>query len=119
MTIRIPPIQGTLAGATALTTISPRIYAVVAAEGAARPYTVWQLISAVPENQLSDRPEIDDQRVQVDFYSETQSEARRMMQAGVDALEPLGHIVFGPWTSYDSETKLFRWSFDIELWNAR
>lgn len=119
MTFQLPPIQNALAGASALTTISNRIYQTIAPEGAQRPYTVWTLVSAVPELQLPAPPETDDQRVQVDCYSESQTQARQMIQAAADACEVVGDIVFGPWCSFEEETRLFRWSFDVEVWNNR
>jgi hypothetical protein len=27
--------------------------------------------------------------------------------------------VFGPWNTYETDTKLFRWSMDLEYWNPR
>jgi hypothetical protein len=102
-----------------LIAISQRIYQTVAPENAQRPYTVWAIVSAVPEIQLSANPEDDDQRVQVDCFSESQRESRQMIQAAADACEGIGNIVFGPWSSFENDTKLFRWSFDVEIWNPR
>jgi hypothetical protein len=99
--------------------VQDRIYQTVVPEGAGRPYIVWFIVSAVPENQLSEDPEDDDQRVQVDCYSEQQPEARQIMQAAAEACETQGHIVFGPWAGFEEDTRLFRWSFDLEIWNKR
>jgi hypothetical protein len=120
MTVRLPAIQGALAGSGALTAIvQSRIYQTVAPEDAARPYVVWTLVSAVPENQLSETAEDDDQRVQVDTFSGSQPQARQAIQAAADACEAIGYIVFGPWFSFEDDTKLHRGSFDVEVWTKR
>lgn len=116
----LPPVQQVLAGSTALVAIvGTRIYQQVVPADETRPYVVWRLVSGVPENNLSEAPDIDDQRVQVDFYSSSPTQARQMCQAGRDAIEAATHIVFGPWKDYEVDTKLHRWSFDCEWWNPR
>jgi hypothetical protein len=120
MTVQLPKVQQALAGSAALTSIvSDRISIGVAPQEQTRPYVVWFIVSAVPENLLGERPVEDDQRVQVDCWSPQQTQCRQMMQAAADACEGIGHIVFGPWYEYDAETKLHRWSFDVEVWNER
>jgi hypothetical protein len=120
MTVQLPRVQKALTGSLALTTIvSDRITMGTAPQNQARPYVVWFIVSAVPENLLGDRPLEDDQRVQVDCWSNSQTQCLQMMQAANDACEAIGHVVFGPWYEYDSETAMHRWSFDVEVWNTR
>ena len=120
MTVQLPRVQQALAGATALTAIvADRISMGIAPEDQTRPYVVWWIVSAVPENLIGERPLEDDQRIQVDCWSPSQTQCLQMMQAANDACEDIGHVVFGPWYEYDSETKLHRWSFDVEVWNTR
>jgi hypothetical protein len=120
MTFQLPQVQQALAASSALTTIvGTRISQGIAPEDQTRPYVVWSIPSAAPENNLSDRPEEDDQRIQVDCWSTSQSQCRQMAQAAADACEGIGHIVFGPWSDYEADTKLHRWSFDLEVWNKR
>lgn len=120
MTVQLPPVQDALKGSAALVAIvGQRIYQTQAPEDVARPYAVWTIISAVPELQLSAPPEDDDQRVQVDCFSDAQPQSRAMIQAAADACEVIGNIVFGPWFSFETDTKIFRASFDVEIWNPR
>jgi hypothetical protein len=120
MTVKLPAIQSALTGSGALTAIvGARIYQTLAPEDVARPYVIWTLVSAVPENQLPYAPEDDDQRVQVDTFSESQTQARQAVQAAADACEAIGYIVFGPWFSFEDDTKLHRGSFDVEVWTKR
>lgn len=120
MTVQLPAVQQVLTGSSALVAIvGTRITQAIAPEDQTRPYVVWWIDSAVPENNLSDRPEEDDQLVRIDCWSTNQQQCRQMMQAAVDACEAIGHITRGPAPSYELETKLFLWSFDLEVWNKR
>lgn len=120
MTVQLPPVQAALTGSVALVALAGQnISQGIAPEDQTRPYVVWFIDTATPENTLSEPPEIDDQGVRVDFYSRLPSEATRMMQAGVDACEPIGTITFGPVYSYEPETMLHRWMFLIDVWNPR
>ena len=116
----IPPVQQALSGAAAVTAIvSARIYQTVAPQDVVRPYIVWTLVSGVPGNNLSDTPEYDDQRVQVDCWSESPAQCRQLAEAARDAIEAQTNIVFGPWNEYEDDTKLYRWSFDAEYLQSR
>jgi hypothetical protein len=118
--VSLANIQQALKASAALVAIvADRIYQTIAPETADRPYVVWFVATAVPDNTLSESPQRDDQRIQIDCYSKSQSEAGAMKAAVVDAIEPLGYIVFGPWNTYETDTKLFRWSMDLEYWNPR
>jgi hypothetical protein len=83
------------------------------------PFIVWQIISGVPENNLSDLPEFDDARIQVDAYALSQATARQLSAAAQAVLEQLGYVVLGPTEDHEDETLLWRWSFDWEVWSAR
>lgn len=83
------------------------------------PFIVWEIVSGLPENNLSARPDIDDARLRVNAYSKVQREARALSEAAQYALETLGDVVFGPTEEYETETLLWRRIFDIELWTAR
>lgn len=120
MTVQLPRVQQALEGATALTMIvQDRISMGIAPEDQTRPYVVWWIVSAVPENLIGERPLEDDQRIQVDCWAMSQPQCRQMMQAANDACEAIGHVVLGPSYEYEAETKLHRWSFDLEVWNTR
>ena len=116
----LPPVQATLAASSAVVAIAgTRISQLTAPQDQTRPYIVWSLVSGVPENNLSDLPDMDDMRAQIDCYSTDQSQARALCEAARDAIEVETHIVFGPWNTFEDDTKLYRWSFDAEYWQAR
>lgn len=121
MTWKLPPVFDVLkASAGLIAIVQNRIFQTVAGETAERPYAVWSITTAVPANNLSDPPREDDQRVTVSVYAKDQGEARRGIQFAADAVEAeIGDIIFGPWDTYEPSTKLYRYSFDVEIWNAR
>lgn len=110
----IPPIYQTLSAVPAIVAIvGDRIGGSGSAtEGEKRPYIVWQIASASPENNLSCDPEFDDQRIQIDCYSVSETACSQLARLVRDAIEAQVYITFGPWNSYESDTKLYRWSFD-------
>jgi hypothetical protein len=116
----VPPVRETLLAASAVTAIvAQRVYQQEAPQDAADPYVVWAVVSGVPGNNLSDTPEYDDQRIQIDCWSDNQAQARQLGEAVRDAIEAQTHIVFGPWSDRDQDTKLWRWSMDAEYWQDR
>lgn len=114
---RIDLLLAASAGLVAI--VGAKIYRTQADETVAAPYVVWSIISGSPENNLSDLPEVDEGRIQVDCYSLSQSEARRMCDYCVTAIESSFHIIFGPVESREDDTKLWRWSFDLTSFTNR
>lgn len=80
-----------------------------------RPYAVWQIISGAPVNYISNTPDMDGFLTQIDVYAETASAARAGAMALRDAIEQHAHIVSWRGESRDSETKHYRYSFDINF----
>jgi RimJ/RimL family protein N-acetyltransferase len=112
-----------LKGSSAITNVvADRIFLTFVPEAQTRPYIVYFIATAVPENTLSEPPQVDDQRVQIDAYvpqTTGTAAANALKDAIIDAIEPIGHVVFGPWNAYESDTRLLRWSMDLEYWNFR
>jgi hypothetical protein len=116
----IPNLTAILTGNTAVHAICGDSVFRTFAEGVpVAPYIVWTIISGVPENNLSDLPDFDDARIQVDCYSKSQQQARQLGEAAQAALETLGYVVFGPIESHEEDTLLYRRQFDWEIWSAR
>lgn len=85
----------------------------------ALPYAVWQHVGGLPENYLGTTPDIDSTTLQVDAYSATADEARAIAVALRDAIEPHAHIVSWRGESYEADTQLYRYSFDVDWWVPR
>lgn len=83
------------------------------------PYAVWQLAYGSPENNLSERPDIDSFGVQVDVYAETADAARAVINAIEYAIELNCHIVARRQESRDPETQKYTVGFDCDWWVSR
>jgi len=83
------------------------------------PYVVWQNIGGSPENFLGNRPDIDSFSIQVDVYADTATSAISVAKAVRDVVE--GHAYITRWGSQemDSETRKYRYSFDIDWYVKR
>lgn len=84
-----------------------------------KPYAVWQTISGSPENYLGDLPDMDNWVVQVDVYAKEVSDANDGAEALRDALEPVACITAWRGTSRETDTRLYRYSFDVEFFTSR
>lgn len=85
----------------------------------AEPYVTYQVISGTPENYQDKAPDIDQATVQIDIWNADPTGLSPTYVALLDALETHGHVTrFGP-TDRDAETKLYRYSFDFDIWAER
>lgn len=110
-----PPVTQTLAASSALVAIvGAKVFFGLAPQGTEAPYVSWGYVSANPNNNLSDRPDGDDVRIQVDCYSPNQAQCKALAVAARDALEAVTHIVSGPlYVGMEDDTKLHRWTMDL------
>lgn len=83
------------------------------------PYAVWQTITGSPENYVSNAPDLDLFVLQIDVYGETGSEVREAAEALRDVIELSAHIVAWRGESRDTESKHFRYSFDVDFFVNR
>lgn len=83
------------------------------------PYFVWQNVSGMPANYLNTRPNNDNFTIQVDGYSNDWTTLEPAIAAIRDAVEGDAYIVRWGDQTYDSETKVYRYSFDVEFYQAR
>ena len=84
------------------------------------PYAVWQTISGLPEDYITNAPDLDLFVVQIDVYANSPTEARAVGKALRDALEAGKASV----SAYRGETKelkteRFRCSFDMSFLTPR
>lgn len=115
------PICSNNAGVTALLGSNPcRVYPFgEAPQGVASPYATWATVSGVPENYLGDLPDTDNHSVQMDVWGDTSKSVLEAAKALRDALEPHAYIVAWRGTSRDTETKRYRFSFDVDFIESR
>lgn len=80
------------------------------------PCVTWQTIGGVPENMLSERPVVDNQRIQIDCWAMTFGGAQTLSDAVQAALELNGYCVSINGHDFDPDTKRYRASFDFSFW---
>lgn len=86
-----------------------------APQGVKKPYAVWQIISGIPENYISNAPDVDSFVVQLDVYATTVTAAREAAEVLRDALQSHAHVISWRGESKEAETNNFRYSFDINF----
>ncbi len=116
-----PPVFQTLKASADVKAVvgtnPPRIYRHGdAPQDVARPYITWQLVSGVPENNLSDTPPADRQTVQVDCWHQTDAGIEILAEAVRDAIEPTAHMTATLIDAREAETKLYRVSMQFDFW---
>lgn len=85
-----------------------------------KPYAVWQVPNAYPENYLGSLSDMDDVNIQVDCYSKTsQAEAVSIGTAIRAAVERQANVTTWRTLGQDNETKLWRFVLLIEWLNPR
>ncbi|RKT75621.1 uncharacterized protein DUF3168 [Rahnella aquatilis] len=78
------------------------------------PYAVWQNIDGEPPMYLDTVPDFDSYKLQVDVYGNTAAEASAVAEALRNAIQPKAYITrWGP-QGRDTETKRYRYSFDVD-----
>lgn len=115
----IPPIMRICqadAGVHAVLGSAPvRVYAFGTVEKQpAAPYSLWQTISGQPGWFLGNRPDTDGYTTQHDVYAADPDSLLAAVKALRDAFEPYGYISRWGHQSKDPDTKLFRYSFDVD-----
>jgi hypothetical protein len=127
----LPPVFQALKASQAVKDIvgtnSPRIYRHgKAPDGTpdrpiAEPYITWFMVSGIPENNLSDPPPCDRATVQVDcWYPDRGGRAadagiELLARAARDALEQIGVMTAAPIDDYETTTKTYRISLQVDV----
>lgn len=83
------------------------------------PYIRYQVVSGAAQNMLSEAPEVDNDRTQVDCWSRDRTEVVQLAAAVRTELDKRGHqlVKIGP--TQDPETKSYRVQFDYSFWTHR
>jgi hypothetical protein len=117
----LPPIYSTLrASAAVLAIVGNSIYRHGAApQGQTSPYITWFVITATPENNLSDPPPIDLLPLQIDCWHAKDSGVEELAKAVRDAIEPYAHMTGLPADSQEPDTKLYRMTLQFDWWLNR
>ena len=79
------------------------------------PFVTWFMVAGVPENNLSDPPPCDRATVQVDCWHPTDAGVETLATAVRDALEVIGVLTSAPIDDFETETKLYRMSLQVDV----
>ena len=117
--MKYPPIYAAASADPAVTallgTAPVRFYLFgLAPDKPAGTYCVWQVITGSPDNYLAGRPDVEAYGLQVDVYATTAAAARAAGHAIEFAIELSSRITGYNGESRDAETKLYRYSFNVD-----
>jgi hypothetical protein len=119
----LPPVFTTLQTSALVRSLlgaRPRVYRQgEAPQNETRPYAVWQVISGVPENSLSESPSIDRDSIQLDVYATTDAGVVEVATAVRDQMETVTHMTAWRVHARDPATRLYRIGMDFDFWLPR
>ena len=101
-------------GVTAL--VDQRISPTIRAQDESLPAVVLTLVSAVPQNHLNGAPTLDANRVQLDAFAETYTDARAVATACRTALEAGGCVLDNEFEAFEPEVSEYRVTQDWLVW---
>lgn len=115
----IPPVYSLLSTPAVTALVGTRIWQDEAEPQPAGDYIVWSLLSAVPENNLSRLPPGDKCSISVDVFAETEQRRQTITQAARAAIEAHGYVQNLQSLGRETDTRLWRMSFDADLFYKR
>lgn len=117
----LPPIYTTLKNnALVSAVVGTRIFRHGdAPQDVTKPYITWFLVTGTPENNLSQTPPSDRLSCQVDCWHPTDLGIEDLAEKVRNALETIGHVTGIIVDERDAETRLYRVSFQIDVWQNR
>lgn len=84
-----------------------------------RPYITWFLVAGNPEDQLSGVPCTDFDLVQIDAWSDKDSQVEQIAYAVREALDAAGHANRLIMNTFDKDTKLYRIGIEVNFIRPR
>jgi hypothetical protein len=116
-----PPIFPLLtADATVSALVGVRVYEHGhAPRDVARPYVTWTIAGGHAENYIDQAPTMFEGLVQVDCWSETSAECKRVRDAVIAVLERAAQMSGTPIPDWDDDAELYRWIVQYDFWTSR
>lgn len=99
--------------------VSGRIYRDYGGDSPQAPYLVWSPMTATPENNLSNLPPTDLYTVRVDAFARTEQESDNLIIATRNVMQTLGHVQNIQSLGREPDTKLWRYTLDVEIYRNR
>lgn len=88
-----------------------------APQNGSKPYAVWQITNGEPYNQLNCQAAADSYAVQIDVYAQSIDQSRAIAKAIRAALsqDPRNTVTRWAMEDFETDTKLYRVSFDVDF----
>ena len=101
--------------------IGTRIYRDFAGDAPTAPYVVWSILATVPSQSIVRFAGYADRySVSVDVFSTSAAQSDALVIAARNAMEAIGKLSSGPQSlGFDSETRLWRWTFTVDVFVNR
>lgn len=117
----LPPIFQTLTSSSLITDIvGTKVFPYGdAPQDITRPYVTWHIVSGVPQNSLSEVPDIDNISIQVDCWHPVAAGLEELATAVRNRIEPYAHMTNIPLNDRDRETRLYRMTLQFDWWLNR
>lgn len=84
-----------------------------------KPYVVYTLYSAVPENYLGTRGDIDRKSIQVNIYADNAARSENCFNAIRDSLEGVAYLTAYRTNEIDQDTDLYSTIMEFDFWEGR
>lgn len=84
-----------------------------------KPYGVYAVYNAQPENYLGEVPDIDNKSTQINIYAENSKSLEACYIAVRDALEPHAHMTAFSTPAVNEDTDLYSCTMEFDFWNHR
>ena len=108
---------------TALLGVSPtRFYPSRSPKNAPKPYAVYNVFNAIPQNYLAGPADIDQKGTQIDIYAATAQSCSDVMEAIRAALEPDDNkirVISFSILEQDAETDAYHARLEVDVWETR
>lgn len=117
----LPPVYSTLRASSALVAVvGDRIgrHGEIQ-QDASRPYITWQLVTGIPENELSDVPDTDMWQVQINCWHQTDAGVVELAKLVRDAVEPYAHVTGFPVDQREPDSRLYWIAIQTDWWLNR
>lgn len=90
-----------------------------APENVVKPYAVYGVYNANPENYLGTKPDIDNKGTQIDLYGETAASVNDVFVAVRDVLEVDNYMTSFSTPDLDEDTNLYHARMEFDFWDER
>jgi hypothetical protein len=115
--VTIETVRDLLVAETDVTDLTGlRISPLVRAQNETLPCVTLSLVAVAPMNHINGAPTLDQNRVQVDSWATTYSEARSVADACRAALEAAGLVMESEFDSFEADVDEYRVTQDFYIW---